>query len=287
MILPISSSDLSAKARRECFPRLTMHLFTFLLVLSCTGATTSGATEDQTGQTASDAQRDDPEAMYLRLFDLIDADGDGVVSLADIFDTLNLRRAEARQVKRMRALDANGDGKVTRAEAVAGIRAEIAYQTQRRLNTDADGDGEVTPIEYSLAVPDPDGIADSSGLTPLQQSAFKADDLDGNGRLTRAEIQTRLRRSYASGYWALLMAVRASRADSNRDGSLDEQEFARLMGKAVGGSFWEDVRKSLSTSWEKDGKLTVQNLQILFARMNETERIEAEKRMAVFEEQLR
>jgi Ca2+-binding EF-hand superfamily protein len=278
-------------ASRECPGRLTASLFTFLLVLLafpfCAGATTSGLAPGQTGQTASDAQRDDPEAMYLRLFDLIDVDGDGVAPLADIFDALDLKRAEARQVKRVRALDANGDGKVTRAEAVAGVRAEIAYQTQRRLSTDADGDGEVTPIEYSLAVPDPDGKADSSGLTPMQQSAFKADDLDGDGRITRAEIQTRLSRSYASNYWALLMAVRARRADGNRDGLLDEQEFARLIGKTVGGSFFDDIRKSLATSWEKGGKLTVQNLQILFVRMNETERIDAEKRMAAFEERLK
>jgi Ca2+-binding EF-hand superfamily protein len=289
--LPIRSCALLTNAMRICFTRLMTHLFTFLLALLaspfCAGATTSGLAPGQTGQTASDAQRDDPEAMYLRLFDLIDADGDGVASLADIFDALDLKRAEARQVKRVRALDANGDGKVTRTEAVAGVRAEIAYQTQRRLNTDADGDGEVTPIEYSLAVPDPDGKADSSGLTTMQRSAFKADDLDGDGRLTRAEIQTRLSRSYASSYWALRMAVRSRRADSNRDGLLDEREFAQLIGKPVGGSFFEDIRKSLITSWEKDGKLTVQNLQILFVRMNETERIEAEKRMAAFEERLK
>jgi Ca2+-binding EF-hand superfamily protein len=291
MKLPIRSWALLTNARSGRSARLTARLFTFLLVLLafpfCAGATTSGLAPGQTGQTASDAQRDDPEAMFLRLFDLIDVDGDGVAPLADIFDALDLKRAEARLVKRVRALDANGDGKVIRAEVVAGVRAEIVYQTQRRISTDADGDGEVTPIEYSLAVSDPDGKADSSGLTPMQQSAFKADDLDGNGRITRAEIQTRLRRSYASNYWALLMAVRARRADSNRDGLLDEQEFAMLIGKAVGGSFLEDIRKSLVMSWEKGGKLTVQNLQILFIRMNETERIEAEKRVTAFEERLK
>jgi hypothetical protein len=98
--------------------------------------------------------------MYLRLFDLIDVDGDGVAPLADIFDTLDLKRAEARQVKRVRALGANSDGKVTRAEVVAGVWAEIGYQTRRRLNTDADGDGELTSLEYALAVPDPNGKAE-------------------------------------------------------------------------------------------------------------------------------
>jgi Ca2+-binding EF-hand superfamily protein len=224
--------------------------------------------------------------MYLRLFDLLDADGDGVAPLADIFDALDLKRAEARQVRRVRALDADGDGKVTRAEVVAGVRAELAYQTRRRLNTDADGDGELTPIEYSLAVPDPDGKADAGGLTPLQRSAFKADDLDGNGRLTRAEIETRLARAHAGSYWALLMAVRAGRADNNQDGVIDEQEFALFIGKPVAERLLEDLRKRVPMSGANDGKLTVQNLQILFIRMNETERIEAEKRIAAFEERL-
>lgn len=284
------SSVLLTEAKRQCSAHLTARLFTFVLMLLaspfCAGAAISGLAPAQTGQTASDAKWHDPVAMFLRLFDLLDTDGDGVAPLSDIFDALDLKRAEARQVKRMRALDGNDDGKVTRAEVVAGVRAEIAYQTRRRLNTDADGDGELTPIEYALAVPDPDGKADSSGLTPLQQSAFKADDLDGNGRLTRAEIETRLARAYAGSYWALLMAVRARRADNNQDGVIDEREFALLIGKPVGEQLSEDVRKRLVMTGAKDGKLTVQNLQILFVRMNETERGEAEKRMADFEERL-
>jgi Ca2+-binding EF-hand superfamily protein len=278
------------ETRRRCPTQLTKRLLVFVLVLLafhfCAGAATSGLALGQTSQTASDTQRGDPEVMFLRLFDLLDADRDGVALLADIFDALDLKRAEARQVKRIRALDADGDGKVTRAEVVAGVRAELAYQTRRRINTDADGDGELTPIEYSLAVPDSDGKADASGLTPLQRSAFKADDLDGNGRITRAEIETRLARAHAGSYWALLMAVRARRADNDQDGVIDEEEFALLIGKPVAERLLEDIRKQVPMLGANDGKLSVQNLQILFVRMNETERSEAEKRMAAFEERL-
>jgi Ca2+-binding EF-hand superfamily protein len=235
---------------------------------------------------SSAAQRDDPVAMFLRLFDLLDADGDGVTPLVDIFDALDLKRAEARQVKRVRALDANSDGKVTRAEVIAGVRAEVEYQIRRRLNTDADGDGELASLEYALSVPDPEGKADSSGLTPLQQSAFKADDLDGNGRITRLEIETRISRAHAGSYWALRMAVRTRRGDINHDGVIDEREFALLMGKPAGEQLSEAERKRLAMTGASDGRLTVQNLQILFMRMDETGRIEAEKRMVAFEERL-
>src|SRR5688572_8919881 len=61
---------------------------------------------------ASFAQDLDAAAVFLKLFDLLDKDGDGSLPLSEIFDALELQQAEARQVKRVRALDRNGDGKV-------------------------------------------------------------------------------------------------------------------------------------------------------------------------------
>lgn len=234
----------------------------------------------QASQPSSVTQHNDPVAMFLRLFDLLDANGDGVAPMADVFDALDLQRAEARQVKRARALDGNNDGQITRAEAVAGVRAEIAYQTQRRMNTDVNGDGELTPAEYALAVADPDGKADADGLTPLQRSAFKFDDLNGDGKVTRAEVETRLGNSYAESYWALRMAVRARRADGNRDALIDEQEWAQIEGSAP----TDALRKRFLAAGAKEGRLTVQNLQLLFLRMTAEERSAAEKQMAAFEE---
>ncbi|HKX27276.1 MAG TPA: hypothetical protein VJ302_06255 [Blastocatellia bacterium] len=228
----------------------------------------------------------DPVAMFMKLFDRLDEDRDGVVPLADLFEALNLKDAEARQIRRVRALDGNGDGKVSHDEAVAGVKAEIEYQTQRRMNTDADGDDELTPIEYALGVADPDGQANASGLTPLQQEAFKGDDLDGNGRITRTEMRTRVSIAYAGSYWALTMAVRARRADLNRDGAIDEQEFALLEGGPAGEPLSEDGRKRFRLSEAKNGRLTVENLRLLFIRMNEPARVEAERRMAAFEKGL-
>jgi hypothetical protein len=235
----------------------------------------------------SAAQASDAAAMFLKLFDTLDADRDGVVLLADFFDTLNLQQAEARQVKRARGYDRNGDGKVTRDEAVAGVKAEIAYQTDRGMNTDADADGALTPQEYALSVPDPNGKADASGLTPMQQRGFREDDLSGDGRITRDEIETRVSRSYESNYWTLWMAVRARRADRNRDGAIDAGEFAPLEGLPAAAPLPEQTMKRFQQAGAKDGQLPVMNTQALFFRMNDAARAAAEKRMDAFEEKLK
>jgi Ca2+-binding EF-hand superfamily protein len=225
----------------------------------------------------------DAVATFLKLFEALDTDRDGVVPLAHLFDALNLQQAEARQVKRARALDGNGDGKVTRAEAIASVHAEITYQTNRGMNTDADGDDTLTPLEYSLSYADPNGKADASGLTPAQQRGFQQDDLNGDGKVTRAEIETRVVRSYASSYWAQAMAVRARRADRNGDGLIDESEFAGLEGAPL----TPDAQERFRAAGAKDGQLAVQNTMFLFIRLNETQRAAAEKRLEEFESQLK
>ncbi|MCI0387686.1 MAG: hypothetical protein MOB07_02795 [Acidobacteria bacterium] len=235
----------------------------------------------------STAQASDAAAVFLKLFDALDADRDGVVPLADLFDALNLQRAEARQVKRARALDGNGDGKVARAEAIAGVHAEITYQTNRGMNTDADGDDILTPVEYALSYADPNGKADASGLTTAQQKGFKEDDLNGDGKITRDEIETRVVRAYSGIYWAQAMAFRARRADRNRDGALDEQEFALLEGLPPSQPLPTEARKRFQAAGAKDGKLSAQSLQLLFLRLNDEQRAAAEKRMDAFDERLK
>ena len=224
-------------------------------------------------------------AQFLKLFDTLDEDRDGIVPLPVIFEALNLLQAEARQVKRARALDGNGDGKVTRAEANAGIHAEIVYQTKRGMNTDADGDEALTPQEYALSYADPNGKADANGLTPAQLRGFKDDDLNGDGKVTRDEIETRVVQAYAGGYWMQWMAVRARRADRNRDGVIDETEFAALEGTAA---LSPEAQKRFQTAGAKDGKLPIQNTQALFFRLaGETQRTAKEKQMDDFERGLK
>lgn len=262
---------------------LMLPVFTLLTAHTFSGPRADFASTQKPSPFTS-AKASDAAAMFLKLFDALDADRDGVVPLADVFDALNLGQAEARQVKRARALDGNGDGKVTRAEAIAGVHAEITYQTNRGMNTDADGDDILTPVEYSLSFPDPNGKADASGLTSAQMRGFKEDDLNGDGRITRDEIETRVVRAYAGIYWSQAMAFRARRADRDRDGAIDEQEFALLEGLP---SLTPETQKRFQAAGAKDGKLSAQSMQLLFIRLNDEQRAEAEKRIAAFEERLK
>jgi Ca2+-binding EF-hand superfamily protein len=222
--------------------------------------------------------------MFLQLFDVLDEDRDGIVPLVVIFEALNLQQAEARQIKRARALDGNSDGKVTYDEARAGIQRELTYQTNRGMNTDADGDDILTPQEYALSFADPNGKPDASGLTLSQQRGFREDDLNGDGKVTRNEIEARVAHAYEDGYWVQWMAARARRADRNRDGFIDEREFASLEALPTDTPLPPDVQKRFLSAGAKDGRLPVSATIRLFPR--QAARAELEKRMTAFESQL-
>ena len=224
----------------------------------------------------------DAIASLQKLFDVIDADGDGKVPLAVIFDALAMQEAEARQVKSIRGLDVNGDGVVTRAEAATGFRAQMEYQVSRVMNTDADGDGSLTPLEYSLSFPDPNGKAGSDGLTPAQARAFKTYDANGDGKLTRAEVEDVVNRSYESSFWRQRIGMRARKADRNGDKFLDESEFEFLEGKPL----TEQARKRFETAGAKDGRLRTAAVSLLFLATDINGRDEVEKSMDLFEKRL-
>lgn len=180
---------------------------------------------------AKDHSKDYPaaSAMFLRLFDYLDADGDGAVPLADLFRELGLEDAEARQVKSIRGLDQNSDGTVARAEGLGAMIGQIEYQVQRALGTDADGDGELSLLEYALSYPNRSGQApDADGVTAEQRDGFRYYDLDGDGIATRAEIVSVRDQGYARSYWAQLMALKIKPLDRDGDGSLDRTERAPL-----------------------------------------------------------
>jgi Ca2+-binding EF-hand superfamily protein len=253
-------------------------------------ATGIGSPRVRRAATASNLQAVDryaeATATFLKLFDALDRDHDGIVPLADVFSALHLQKAEARQVKRVRAYDKNGDGKIARDEGVAAVRAEIDYQVTRVMNTDVDGDSALTPNEYALSFADPNGKADAGGLTPDQRAGFKIGDHNGDGKITREEIETNVTRNYMRTYWSQAMAIRANRVDRNGDGLIDMQELASLESAPSPDALSAKTRKRYEMAGGKEGGLDMQWLWLLYYYMDESERGEAEKRLEEFEKTL-
>jgi Ca2+-binding EF-hand superfamily protein len=218
-------------------------------------------------------------ASLHKLFDAIDSDGDGKVTLAAIFEALTMQEAEARQVKSIRGLDRNGDGVVARTEAAEGLRSQIETQVSRGMNTDADGDGSLTPQEYALSFPDPGGKADAEGLTPAQLRGFQAYDSNGDGKVTRGEVEGVVNRSFESSFWRQRIGMRARKADRNGDGYLDEAEFEWLEGRPLS----EQSRKRFADAGAKDGRLKAASVPFLFLAAEAEGRAAVEASLDAFE----
>jgi len=72
-------------------------------------------------------------------FDRLDADGDGRITRAEM---------EERRSRHFERMDADGDGRITVAELEASVRQRAARRAQKMMrHMDADGDGAVTPGE--------------------------------------------------------------------------------------------------------------------------------------------
>ncbi len=169
---------------RQTFRRRFVHLV-------IAGAAISGAS-------AASAANGGP----ARLFELLDRDGDDRVTLAEVL--------EARQERRAR-LDLDGDGAVEQEEFVAGVDKSLARRIDRLEESqrprakrmlerlDSDGDGRVSETERSAWV----------------GRMFERLDTNGDARLTQDETRARVERMFA-------------RADVNGDGAIDRQEAAQM-----------------------------------------------------------
>jgi hypothetical protein len=111
------------------------------------------------------------------------------------------------------AVDANHDGRVTKAEFQASRRVAI-------LTADANHDGRVTASEWSHATPGTKSRAATRGYPSTgqvgQMPVFPQIDLNGDQVLTTAEIDTA-----ASDRFAVL--------DANHDGVLTGAELTTML----------------------------------------------------------
>lgn len=113
-------------------------------------------------------------AKLLELFDSIDNDKDGKLSLAEL---------ETHRIARFAAADTNGDGAIDAEELAARELAEFQEKLAKRVqhmidNTDNDGNGSLS--------------ADEIGKGPAEEN-FARIDKDNDGAISKEEAEAALK----------------------------------------------------------------------------------------------
>ncbi len=170
------------------------------------------------------------ETAAAARFDALDADRDGRVSRAEMSTALETRddrreaRAEKRAGKILARADANGDGALSAAEF------DAATERMRRFRKgpgfaalDADSNGRLTERELAEAM---------GGRGDRAMKRFEQADADRNGFVTRAEFAS-------SGMLARLDRL-VERADENGDGAISRDEAQAFARKGAGRGMKDD-----------------------------------------------
>jgi len=180
-------------------------------------------------------------------FERADAAKKGFLTQEDL-TKLRSARFEAALKKRFEGLDTNRDGKLTADELPAERREFV-------LRADANKDGAVTFDEFAARP--------RQFLVRRIEAEFKALDADGDGKLTKAEVDA------ARGKPMLLLL-----ADANKGGAVTKHELAKTFagpgGAARGDAVGDRVFEALDA--DKDGKISAAEWQVSgerrFARLD-------------------
>merc|ERR1740115_327631 len=144
-----------------------------------------------------------------------------------------LGKQEKEQIDKVfRAMDVNGDGKLSKEEIQNGYHKFFG----RSLNdeeidemfdkVDADGSGEIDYSEFVVATMNEKNLLSNNKL----QTAFKMFDKDGGGSISTDEIRQVL--SFGQNLDEKVVNDIIKQVDANGDGEISFEEFAEMMKKA-------------------------------------------------------
>ena len=132
-----------------------------------------------------------------------------------------------------RAIDKNGDGKLSREELLEAYKNQMPLEEAERTvesvlsRVDADRNGFIDYSEFVLASADYQTLLSQNNL----QAAFDMFDKDGSGKISSAELKQMLdaNSEVSEGVWTALV----QQADLDGDGEIEFKEFSKLMLEAV------------------------------------------------------
>lgn len=128
-----------------------------------------------------------------------------------------------------RALDTNGDGRLSREELLEGYKQHLPLEeAEKAVNcvlarVDVDHSGFIDYSEFVLASADYQLLMSQSNL----EAAFNMFDKDGSGKISSEELKAMLdtHSEVSEEVWTALV----KQADENGDGEIEFKEFCRLM----------------------------------------------------------
>jgi len=141
-----------------------------------------------------------------------------------------LTKSEKQNIDKIfRAMDLNGDGKLSKDEIKQGYDTHFGKALgdeeidEMFAKVDTDGSGEIEYSEFVIATMNEKDILSNNKL----QTAFKMFDKDGGGSISTDEIKQVL--SFSQNLDQAVIDAIIKQVDANGDGEISFDEFAEMM----------------------------------------------------------